>query len=110
MPTTKEKSTKKTTSASARPKADDDQQNEIYSDFTKLVNMSSSEIEKWLKTDESRSVGQDSGDGKSIGAKSGAKIVKLLEKGKTNLTAADLTHMQKVISYISRHSAQGPTK
>ena len=109
MPTTKEKPNGKP-SAARQPKADKDRPDEIYSDFKKLVNMDGGEIDKWLKTDESRSVGQDSGDGKFIGAKSGAKIVKLLAKDHAKLTNADLEHMKKVVSYISRHSAQGPTK
>lgn len=108
MPTTKQKTT--AAARSSQTGADDPQQHEIYKDFKKLVNMSSSEIDKWLKTDESRSVGQDSGDGKSIGAKSGARIVKILGKEESKLTKTDYDHMKRVISYISRHSAQGPTK
>ncbi|MCU0353804.1 MAG: DUF3140 domain-containing protein [Cytophagales bacterium] len=108
MPTTKDKTT--TQPASTRTRATDTERDETYRDFTRLVNMNSGEIEKWLKTEESKSVGQDSGDGKSIGAKSGAKIAKLLEKDRTKLTKADYNHMKRVISYISRHSAQGPTK
>lgn len=48
---------------------------EIYREFSDHVNMSPSEIEKWLKADESKSVGQDSGDGESIGRKSAKRIV-----------------------------------
>ena len=110
MPTTNGKPAKKTTPAPAQLKEDDSQRNEIHSEFKKLVNMSSGEIEKWLKTEESKSVGQDSGDGTSIGAKSGARIAKLLGKDKAKLITADLEHMKKVTGYISRHLAQGPTK
>ncbi|SET05160.1 DUF3140 domain-containing protein [Hymenobacter actinosclerus] len=84
-------------------KSDDD----IYTEFKKEVNMTASELEKWLKTDESKSVGQDSGDGSSIGHHSGEKIVQILHKKKADLTEADYAHMHKVHSYISRHSAQG---
>ena len=108
MPTAKNKTTRKP--ASTRSQATDSGQEETHREFTRLVNMSRGEIEKWLKTEESKSVGQDSGDGKSIGAKSGAKIAKLLEKDRVKLTKADYDHMKRVVSYISRHSAQGPTK
>lgn len=81
---------------------------EIYKEFVKLVNMSPSEIEKWLQTEESKSVGQDSGDGESIGHKSGEKIIHIKQKHKEDLTENDYAHMQKVISYIKRHSAQRP--
>jgi len=83
---------------------------EIYKEFVDLVNMSPSEIEKWLQTEESKSVGQDSGDGESIGHKSGDKIIHIKQKHKEDLTENDYAHMQKVISYIKRHSAQKPAE
>ena len=82
---------------------------EIYREFHDLVNMSPSELEKWLETEESKSVGQDSGDGVSIGHKSGEKIIDIKRKNKADLTDNDYEHMQKVVSYISRHTAQKPS-
>ncbi|WP_426491002.1 DUF3140 domain-containing protein [Hymenobacter sp. 102] len=79
-----------------------------YTTFRKDVNMTAAELEKWLKTEESKSVGQDSGNGSSVGHQSGEKIVRILRKKKADLTAADQEHMHKVHSYISRHAAQGP--
>ncbi|WP_419803206.1 DUF3140 domain-containing protein [Mucilaginibacter sp.] len=81
---------------------------EAYDKFEDLVNMSASEIEKWLKTDESKAVGQDSGDGESIGRKSAKHIVQILKMKKQDLNEDDFHHIHKVISYISRHSAQRP--
>jgi hypothetical protein len=81
---------------------------DIYTSFKEDVNMTASEIEKWLKTDESKSVGQDSGDGTSIGRHSAERIIEILHKKKSDLTPDDEAHMQKVHSYVSRHSAQGP--
>ncbi|SDX34536.1 DUF3140 domain-containing protein [Hymenobacter psychrophilus] len=80
---------------------------DIYTEFKSDVNMTAAELEKWLKTDESKSVGQDSGDGSSIGHHSGEKIVQILHKKKADLTDDDHAHMHKVHSYISRHLAQG---
>ncbi|OUJ76125.1 DUF3140 domain-containing protein [Hymenobacter crusticola] len=80
----------------------------IYAEFKEQVNMTAAELEKWLKTEESASVGQDSGDGTSIGQKSGERIIEILHKKKADLTDADAEHMHKVHSYISRHLAQGP--
>lgn len=82
---------------------------EIYTEFNDKVNMSPSELESWLQTGDSQSVGQDSGDGESIGHKSGEKIIAIKRKKKADLTDADYEHMQKVNSYISRHSAQRPS-
>lgn len=84
------------------------EQQETYRHFKELVNMSPMEIADWLETDESKAVGQDSGDGESIGHKSGKKIIRIKHKKKQELTAADYAHMHKVISYISRHLGQRP--
>jgi len=80
----------------------------IYAEFKQQVNMTAGELEKWLTTEESKTVGQDSGDGESIGHKSGEHIIDILRKKKADLTEADEAHMHKVHSYISRHLAQGP--
>ena len=86
------------------------EQQEIYEQFKELVTMSPSQIEKQLAGEESNSVGQDSGDGESIGHKSGEKIIRIKQKNKADLTEADYEHMQKVVSYIKRHLAQKPGK
>jgi protein subunit release factor B len=88
-------------------KEKDDNQ-ETYTEFKKLVNMTASELEKWLKTEESKTTGLDSGDGEAIGHKSGKMIVDILEKKKADLTEDDFHQMHRVISYISRHKAQKP--
>ncbi|MVN78346.1 DUF3140 domain-containing protein [Hymenobacter sp. HMF4947] len=81
---------------------------DIYESFRHDVNMTASELEKWLKTEESKSVGQASGNGDSIGHHSGEHIVRILHKKKADLTPDDEAHMHKVHSYVSRHLAQGP--
>jgi hypothetical protein len=88
----------------------DEEKEEIFKKFKDLVNMSAAVLKKWLLTDESKTTGQDSGDGESIGHKSGKKIIDILSSKKAHLTDADYAHMSKVISYISRHSAQKPAQ
>lgn len=82
---------------------------EVYKEFKDLVNMSASTLEKWLKTEESKSVGWDSGDGESVGHKSGEKIIHILHKKKDELSNDDYQHMRKVNGYIKRHTAQKPS-
>ncbi|PIG92236.1 DUF3140 domain-containing protein [Gloeocapsopsis sp. IPPAS B-1203] len=77
-------------------------------EFLNVVNMTPKELETWLDTDESQSVGQKDGDDESIGHKSGKRIVELLQK-KSDYTDDDLSHMKKVISYVHRHTAQKPS-
>ena len=85
--------------------ANDDRQQTI-DEFKGSVNMTRKELEDWLQTDESRSVGQ--GGGESKGHESGRRIVGLLEKKKPDYTDDDLDHMKKVNSYVKRHLGQGP--
>ncbi|KEO73143.1 DUF3140 domain-containing protein [Anditalea andensis] len=81
---------------------------DIYNEFYEKVNMTPSELEKWLETEESKSSGQGSENGQSIGYKSGKKIIKIKRTKKENLKEVDYKHMSKVNSYIARHSAQKP--
>jgi len=84
---------------------DDDQTRE---DFDAAVNMTASELKKWLDTDDSKAVGQKKDGGESTGHESGRHIVRILEKKKADLTDDDLAHMRKVVGYVKRHSAQKP--
>jgi hypothetical protein len=80
-----------------------------YDEFRAVVNMTASELEKWLETEESRSVGQKADQGsESVGHDSGRKIVKLLRTKKGELSEADAAHMRKVVGYVHRHLAQRP--
>ena len=82
---------------------------DVYADFKDAVNMTASELEKWLTTDESQQVGQKSSDGgESVGHDSGRKIIKILRTKKADLSDADEAHMRKVVGYVHRHLAQRP--
>jgi hypothetical protein len=85
----------------------DDDTSTVRQDFHDAVNMAPQELEDWLGTDESRSVGQKSG-GESTGHRSGRRIVDLLRTTKDDLTDSDLEHMAKVTGYVARHLAQRP--
>jgi hypothetical protein len=87
---------------------ENEQKEEIYQEFKDAVNMTATALEKWLKTEESKKVGWDSGDGESIGHKSGEHIINILNKKKGQLTEPDYKHMQKVNGYVKRHMAQKP--
>lgn len=81
---------------------------EVERAFRALVNLTARELTAWLETGESRSVGQDYGDGESIGRKSGKRIVVILRK--KSATADDIKHMRRVVSFIRRHAGQGPRR
>lgn len=82
----------------------------IRQEFGEAVNMTAGELEKWLGTEESQSVGQKDGDGESTGHASGRRIVELLRTRKGDLDDDDLAHMRKVHGYVARHLAQRPSE
>ena len=88
---------------------DDDEKDEIYSEFGECVNMAPKELEEWLETDESRSVGDTGGDGESTGHESGGRIVEIKRTNKADLDDDDYAHMRKVNGYVHRHLAQEPS-
>jgi hypothetical protein len=85
------------------------ERDEALGEFREAVNMSPKELEDWLATDESRSVGQKRGNGESTGHESGRRIVELLRTKKGDLTDDDAAHMRKVVGYVKRHLAQRPS-
>jgi len=80
---------------------------ETRHEFDDVVNMTPSELESWLDTEESRSVGQKDGGGESVGHESGRRIVALKRTRKDDVTDDDLAHMRKVVGYVRRHLEQG---
>ena len=81
-----------------------------YSEFKQVVNMTPSALEKFLESDESRSVGQKTDGGEATGHREGRRIVATLHKKKADLTEDDYAHMRKVIGYVHRHLKQGGPK
>ena len=83
----------------------------VRKEFDRAVNMTASELQKWLRTEESLKVGWKGADGnaaESVGHASGARIVQILRKKDRQLTDDDFAHMRKVVGYVHRHSAQRP--
>lgn len=92
----------------AAHEADNLDREAIRKDFQSAVNMTAAEIERWLKTEESREVGwTHEGETESQGHQSGRHIVAIQRRKKAELTDADYEHMRKVVGYVHRHSAQG---
>lgn len=79
---------------------------EVWDDWKNAVNLNAKQLEEWLETDESQSVG--AGNGESTGHKSGRRIVEILRTTKADLSDDDVAHMRKVVGYVHRHLAQRP--
>ncbi len=86
---------------------DEDEKRRIRADFEEAVTMTPAQLERWLATEESQSVGQDEG-GESTGHRSGRRIVQLRRTKVADLTDDDYAHMRKVVGYVHRHLAQRP--
>jgi Protein of unknown function (DUF3140) len=82
---------------------------QVVREFDEAVNMTRKELEEWLQTDESKSVGQSDGGGESKGHESGRKILQILDKNKTDYSSDDIDHMRRVVSYVHRHESQKPS-
>ncbi|KAL8740874.1 MAG: hypothetical protein Q9190_006467 [Brigantiaea leucoxantha] len=84
----------------------------VIREFNELVNMSSSELENWLKEEQSESSGwtRDDNSDETVGHESGRKIIEILNKNSSKdpdkYDEDDLAHMRKVVSYCKRHLAQ----
>ncbi|HSC48639.1 MAG TPA: DUF3140 domain-containing protein [Gaiellaceae bacterium] len=77
--------------------------------FQETVNLEAEELEAWLETEESRSVGwRPDGRGESVGHASGRRIVRILRKPEHELTDGDYQHMVRVVGFVHRHLAQRP--
>jgi hypothetical protein len=87
--------------------ADDDDRRQARAEFGDAVNMTPSELEAWLETEASQSVGDTSGEGESTGHASGRRILEIKRKNVDEMDDDDHAHMRKVVGYVNRHLAQG---
>lgn len=87
---------------------DDDTKRQVRAEFAEAVNMTAAQLEEWLDTDESRSVGDTGGDGESTGHEMGRHLVALRDKKAADLDDDDYARMRKVVGYVHRHLAQRP--
>lgn len=79
---------------------------EIWSEWRKLVNMAPQELQDWLETEESTSVGDNNGT-ESTGHASGRRIVEIKRTNKDDISDEQWDHMARVVGYIKRHLSQG---
>lgn len=89
--------------------AKQDDHDQLWNNFHDAVNMTASEIEEWLETEQSRKVGfKRDGEAESVGHASGRRIVGILRTPRDELDGGDYAHMRKVVGFVRRHRGQGP--
>ena len=87
-----------------------DGREQVIEEFDEAVNMTPKEIEEWLQTEESKSVGQSYGGGESKGHESGRRSGEIKRKKKSDYTDDDPEHMKRVNAYVKSPLGQGPKK
>ncbi|MDT0574907.1 DUF3140 domain-containing protein [Croceicoccus sp. F390] len=85
----------------------DEEKKTIRNEFANCVNMAPQELEDWLETSKSKSVG-DSDTGESTGHEYGRHIVKIRRTHVADLSEDQYHQMRKVVGYAHRHLAQRP--
>ena len=81
---------------------------QVIEEFNEVVNMTQKELEEWLQTEESKSVGQSDGGRESMGHESGRRILQIKRRNKSDYSDDDIEHMKRVNGYVKRHLGQGP--
>ena len=81
---------------------------DVWESWRDAVNMTATELEEWLGTEESRSVGVKDPGRESTGHRSGRRIATVLRTRRVDLTEDDVEHMRTVIGYVHQHTAQRP--
>jgi hypothetical protein len=88
---------------------EEQERKQIRDDFRRVVNMAPKELEEWLGTEQSQSVGQvREGEDEAVGHQSGRRIVAIKRSRQAELSDDHYAHMRKVIGYVRRHAAQRP--
>ena len=87
----------------------DQERKQIRDDFYAWTNMAPGELDEWLKTEPSQSVGDKSHGDESTGHASGRRIIALKRMKNHEFGDDDYDHMRKVINYVKRHTAQRPS-
>lgn len=86
----------------------DSDKQQVLQEFNDAVNMTPSELEDWLETEESKGVGYTrEGEDEAVGHQSGRRILDIKRQKKADLSDDDYTHMRKVVGYVHRHTRQG---
>jgi hypothetical protein len=88
---------------------DRDADAEIRAAFGEYVNMTATELEQWLQTEQSQRSGQHKDGGESTGHESGRAIVEILRTKKADISEDDERQMRRVVGYVKRHLAQRPS-
>lgn len=98
-----------------RERQENDEKDELYKKWKKLINMSGTEIDQFLDSEEGKEAGlsrkEASAEGISSGRDSGRAIIRMLDLPKDKWSDNDWKWAKKQVSFISRMKAvDGPLR
>ena len=83
---------------------------EIWEEFQEKQNMSTSELEEWLDTEDSKNAGREMDSGETVGHNAGRQLVKIKKKDKSNFTEANWDKINETVGIYHQklHPSQKP--
>ncbi len=86
-------------------------QEEVWKEFQEKQNMTSSELESWLDTEESKNAGKEMDNGETVGHSAGRSILNIREKSKSELTEANWDRINETVGIYHQklHPSQKPS-
>jgi hypothetical protein len=79
---------------------------ELWNEFHQLVNMTSRELEEWLRTDSAGEVTEPAPE--EAGHELGEHVVHILGKRRSDVTADDIAAMERVVQRIRQQRGETP--
>lgn len=79
----------------------------VIREFRRLVNISSHQMEDWLKSDEYKLVNLHNPEN---GYHSGYEVIRLMNKSSREYTDKDIEYMQTIVQFIQEQKKQFPKK
>jgi len=79
---------------------------ELWNEFHALVNMTSRELEEWLRTDSASESTEPAPE--ETGHELGEQVVHILGKRRADLTDADLDAMERVVQQVRHERGEEP--
>ncbi len=83
---------------------------EIWKEFQEKQNMTTTELENWLSTEESKSAGKEMENGETIGHRAGRALLKIKKKDTSELTDANWDRIKETVGVYHQkiHPSQKP--
>lgn len=80
----------------------------LWASFRSLVNMGPTELERWLRSEDSQAAGAFDGEAERR-LRDGRRIVRMMRKGRAGFSQADWKHVARVVGEVRVRRAMTPS-